>query len=281
MKPFLKWAGGKRQLLSVLQEYTNKSIFGTYFEPFVGGGSLFLSLAKENCVINDSNPEIINTYEIVRDYPYDLIKQLDKHDKANSKEHYYRIRELDRLAGFEKMNPVERAARTIYLNKTCYNGLYRVNSKGYFNVPYGKYVNPLICDKNNILEISEYLNHTDVTIMCGDFAKAVESAKDGDYVYFDPPYDYVSNNGFVQYVKEGFSHQDLIRLKETCDELIIRGCQVLISNNDTPFVRELFCGDGYTIVYEARTIDANRNINCNAKARKTGKEILIYGKKKN
>lgn len=281
MKPFLKWAGGKRQLLSVLQEYINKTNFGTYFEPFVGGGSLFLSLAKENCVINDFNPEIINTYEIVRDYPHDLIKQLDKHDKANTKEHYYKIRALDRLAEFEKMNPVERAARTIYLNKTCYNGLYRVNSKGYFNVPYGKYVNPLICDKNNILEISEYLNHTGVTIMCADFAKAVESAKDGDYVYFDPPYDYVSNNGFVQYVKEGFSHPDLIRLKETCDELIIRGCQVLISNNDTPFVRELFCGDGYKIVYEARAIDANRNINCNAKARKTGKEILIYGKKKN
>ena len=189
------------------------------------------------------------------------------------------MRAIDREEQYKKMNSIDRAARTIYLNKTCYNGLYRVNKNGFFNTPIGRYANPLICDENNINEVSNYLKNNNIKITSFDFEKSVSSAKAGDWIYFDPPYDY-ERTGFVNYVKEGFSHDDLIRMKLLCDKLISKGCYVLISNNDTAFVRNLFTSNkNYEIVYSTKTIKANRNIN-SKKERKKVDEVLIYGRKK-
>lgn len=280
MKPFLKWAGGKRQLLDVLLQYTDNIGDGRYFEPFIGGGSLFFALQRENSVINDFNPEIVNAYNVIKDSPEELIKLLKKHAKKNSSEYFYKVRELDRKESFNDFSPVEKAARTIYLNRTCYNGLYRVNSKGFFNVPFGRYKNPLICDEENIREISEYFNSNSISIRNLDFEAAVADAKDGDYIYFDPPYDYEDGKGFVGYIKEGFDHESLLRLKRVCDELISRNCRVLISNNDTEFVRATFNDDNFQIVYETVPLQTKRSINSNGSGRNTGKEVLIYGRRR-
>lgn len=279
MKPFLKWAGGKRQLLPYIKNYINENALDgvRFYEPFIGGGSLFFHLQHGNSVINDFNGEIVNCYKVIKRAPHKLIEQLKIHENNHSKEYFYQIRSLDRNGKLEKMSDIEKAARTIYLNRTCYNGLYRVNRLGQFNTPIGRYVNPLICDEENILEISRFLKRNRTIIRCCDFVEAVNDANDGDWVYFDPPYDY-ENSGFVGYVKEGFSHADLLRLKLTCDELIARGCQVLLSNNDTKFVRETFSSDNYEIVYETKIIKANRNINSKASKREKVDEVLIHGK---
>ena len=188
---------------------------------------------------------------------------------------------MDKNSSFKKMGNVKKAARTIYLNKTCFNGLFRVNKEGYLNTPRGKYSNPLICDESNIREISIFLNNNDIQILNYDFEEACSDIKSGDYVYFDPPYDYENENGFVSYNANGFSRKDLIRLKLFCDKLIELGCIVLISNNDTTFVRELFNDNNYKIVYEIKQIKANRNINSSGKKRaKKVHEVLIYGKRK-
>ncbi len=283
MKPFLKWAGGKRQLLPYIKEFINQNNIGDgkYYEPFLGGGSIFFDLSHKKSFINDYNKEIINTYKVIKKNPNKLILKLKIHASNHSKEYFYQIRALDRdVENYKKMDDVDKAARTIYLNRTCYNGLYRVNKNGFFNTPIGKYVNPLICDEENIREISTFLNENNIQITSYDFEKAVESAEKNDWIYFDPPYDYEYGGGFVNYVKEGFNHDDLIRLKNLCDHLISKGCNVLISNNDTSFVRSLFVSnDNYEIVYETKTIKANRNIT-SKKERKKVDEVLIYGRKK-
>lgn len=282
MKPFLKWAGGKRQLIPYIKEFVTKEKIGNkrYFEPFLGGGSVFFELNHNKCVVNDLNAEIINVYKVIRDNPIELINELKKHSKLHCKDYYYKIRSLDRDdEEFKKISDIKKAARTIYLNKTCYNGLYRVNRNGYFNTPIGRYVNPLICDEENIFKVSKYLKSKNIKILSTDFMKVTKTARAGDWIYFDPPYDY-ETTGFVNYVKEGFSHDDLVRLKKTCDKLIAKGCYVLISNNDTKFVRELFeSSDNYEIVYSTKTIKVNRNIN-SKKERKKVDEVLIYGRKK-
>jgi len=285
MRPVLKWAGGKRQLMDALTSFINKESIGKgrYFEPFFGGGSLFFKLEVKDAVINDFNKEIINVYETIKTKPEELIELLHKHEKNNTAEYFYEIRSKDRSRVFLNSHiytNVYKASRTIYLNKTCFNGLYRVNSKGQFNVPFASYVHPLICDEDNIREISKFLNESNTTIMSCDFEEAVKDAKEGDFIYFDPPYDYENNNGFVGYVKEGFSHDDLLRLKRLCDDLINKGCRVLISNNDTSFVRKTFKGDNFKIVYETKKLKANRSINCKGNKRKNAEEVLIYGRRK-
>lgn len=280
MKPFLKWAGGKRQLLDVLLRYTNNIENGRYYEPFLGGGSLFFTLHKDGSIINDFNPEIINAYTVIKEFPEELINQLRLHEQNNNAEYFYGIRGLDREEGFIDYTPVEKAARTIYLNRTCYNGLYRVNSQGFFNVPFGRYVHPLICDEDNIREISTFLNEHNIIIRNQDFEESVFDAQGGDYIYFDPPYDYEDGKGFVGYNKEGFNHDDLLRLKRVCDDLIARDCKVLISNNDTEFVRNTFNDDNFEIVYETIPLSTKRNINSNGRNRNNGREVLIYGRRR-
>ncbi|MDO4466428.1 MAG: Dam family site-specific DNA-(adenine-N6)-methyltransferase [Bacillota bacterium] len=279
MEPLLKWAGGKRRLLPLIKNYIDIEYIeknnAVFYEPFVGGGSLFLDLCLSKCVINDYNSELTNVYLQVKNEPDRLITKLKKHEKNHSKEYYMKIRSLDRSDNYLEMSSLDKAARIIYLNKTCYNGLYRVNSKGYFNVPIGKYKKPDIVMEEKIKEISRYLNDNQVDILTGDFEDAVKTAKKNDVIYFDPPYDY-EENGFTGYVPNGFDKEDLKRLRDCCDDLIRRGCIIVLSNNDTSYVNELFSSDYYQIKH----IEAHRLINCDGKRRAKAKEVIIYGKSK-
>lgn len=277
MDPILKWAGGKRQLLKKLLENVNRQdlVGHTYFEPFVGGGALLLYLTPEKAVINDVNSELIGMYRTIKEDPANLIAELTIY-KAGYPDNFETIRSLDKRADFSKLSPTIRAARFIYLNKTCYNGLYRVNSQGYFNVPMGKYKNPEIVNEYRINLLNEYLNQHSVSILNVDFELAVSGAVAGDFIYFDPPYDYEEEDGFTTYSADGFSRKDLNRLKTVCDTLIKKGCTVMVSNNDTAFVNQLFSEETYTIKH----IEANRFINCDGEKRTKAKEVIIYGRKK-
>ena len=291
MRPFLKWAGGKRQLLPYIIPKINEYISpqARFFEPFVGGGAVFMKLNHNRVHINDLNQELINTYKVIKAAPCPLIEELKKHKVKHSNSYYYQIREQDRDENiFNKMSRVERAARIIYLNKTCYNGLYRVNRKGQFNTPIGYYANPNIVDEDNIIAVSEYLRNKRVKITNHSFKRAVRDAVEGDFIYFDPPYDY-SGQGFTTYTKQGFNNYDLDELKECSDALINKGCYVLISNNDTAYVRKLFDDKNYeinpipvnydAISYDIQEIPANRTINSKGDGRNKVQEVLIFGKK--
>jgi len=269
VQPFMKWAGGKRQLLPFLRPLV-PSKFKRYFEPFIGGGALFFDLQARVAVINDFNAELVNCYRVIRDSPEELLIEASKHQ--NTSEHYYRVREMDRNPKFELLSPAERAARLIYLNKTCYNGLFRVNSQGQFNVPFGCYKNPLIADPAVIRAISAYLNRAEVTIRSQDFGEAVLDAEKGDFVYFDPPYDPVSDTAsFTGYSLNGFGRDQQCRLREVCDLLTNRGVKVLVSNSDTSFIRGLYSGSQYNI----QDIQARRAINSDPTGRGKTDEVLV------
>lgn len=289
MKPFVKWAGGKRQLIEhlieIIQMYKNDAPDDfSFVEPFVGGGAVFINFGHPKTIINDLNSELMNAYRTVRDRPYELMEKLDlmKHEYMKDKEKmYYTLRNLDRNpARMIEMSSVYKAARTIFLNKTCYNGLYRVNSKGEFNTPMGKYKNPQIFDAKNIVALSKYFNNKKFEIYNGDYKETLQLVKNGDIVYVDPPYDYGDKKGFTEYLKEGFTFDDFITLKKELDICIFRGASVIISNNATGRVIELFEDDpNYSIFYHLKIIDTNRTINSDAKGRKTGKEVIIMGRK--
>ncbi|HAO13585.1 MAG TPA: DNA methyltransferase, partial [Planktothrix sp. UBA8407] len=228
VKPFLKWAGGKRQLLPEILKYLPKNIGKTtYFEPFLGGGALLFELQPKQAIVNDSNRELINCYQVIKDDVEELIEILKLHKARNSKEYYDDLREMDRLKQYNKFSKAEKAARIIYLNKTCYNGLFRVNSKGQFNVPFGSYKNPNILDEAVLRGVNNYFNQNTVTFLNRDFAEAVKDAKKGDFIYFDPPYDPVSNTAsFTGYDVNGFNQNEQKRLKQVVDELTEKGCNV-------------------------------------------------------
>ncbi|MFM6189433.1 DNA adenine methylase, partial [Planktothrix sp.] len=216
VKPFLKWAGGKRQLLPEIRKYLPKNIGKTtYFEPFLGGGALLFELQPKTAIVNDKNKELINCYQVIKDSVEELIQALQNHKQNHSEEYYYHLRQLDRFKKkYNQLSNIEKAARIIYLNKTCYNGLFRVNSHGYFNVPFGRYKNPNILDEAVLRGVNDYLNQKSVTFLNRDFAEAVETAKKGDFVYFDPPYDPVSNTAsFTGYDINGFNQEQQERLK--------------------------------------------------------------------
>ena len=274
MEPVLKWAGGKRQLLSDIKAIiTPERLDGhTFFEPFVGGGAVFLALEHDSVVINDYNVELMNVYSEIRDNPEELLKLLEAHKSKHNRNYFYEVRNWDRSANYASLSNTEKAARIIYLNRTCFNGLYRVNNKGYFNVPFGRYVRPDIVTRERILALHKYLTDNHVVLCCGDFEAAVTTAQAGDVVYFDPPYDY-DDEGFTSYTASSFSRADLRRLKQLCDRLVARGCVVVISNNDTKFVRQLFAGNQYSIT----SVMAKRMINCNGQRRNEVKEVLIVG----
>jgi DNA adenine methylase len=217
VRPFLKWAGGKRQLLPELKKLVPAS-YGTYYEPFLGGGALFLALQRKRAVVNDTNAELINCYEVVRDHAEDLIVALQEHDARHNENYYYEVRDWDRAPDFSNRPLVERAARIIFLNKTCYNGLFRVNSQGQFNVPYGRYKDPNILDAGVLRAVSKYLNSADIEFRQVDFEEAVADAKPGDFIYFDPPYDPASNTAsFTGYDLNGFDRAEQERLKQCID----------------------------------------------------------------
>ncbi len=263
-KPFLKWAGGKRQLLEELAY--GLPDFGDYHEPFIGGGALFFRLEAmgkiNTAYLSDSNEELINVYGAIKSSVFELIEELASPKYANKSEAYYKVR------ASRPVGEVERAARFIYLNKTAFNGLYRVNSKGGFNVPFGKYTNPKILDEKNLLLVHRALQKD--ALFCGDFAIALKSAKKGDFVYLDPPYVPVSKTAtFTNYTQEGFSEKDQVRLLKAFKELDSKGCYVLLSNSYAEFVAELY-GE-----FEQQTVHANRMINCKAGLRGKVRELLV------
>lgn len=289
MKPFVKWAGGKRQILSRINEYVQDSISDnpdyTYIEPFLGGGAVFFSLQPKKAIINDLNEDLINAYKIIKSDDYlELIKRLKKFSDEyhqSPDEFYYDVRAWDRTENWmNEHDNVDRAARMIFLNRTCYNGLYRVNSKGQFNTPMGRYRNPLICDETNIKEIHEYLSNPEnhIEIMNGSYEDAIKKAKDGDAIYIDPPYDYEDDDGFTKYQMAGFSFEDFQKLKEKCDKAVDKGAFVIISNNATTKVMKLFEEDPkYKIFYDPNCFASLRSINCKGDDRRTGSEVIFWG----
>lgn len=272
VKPFLKWAGGKRQLIPLIVESHLPKNYDptryTYYEPFVGGGAVLFRLQPQKAIINDINPELINCYKVIRDSVEQLIDDLQKHE--NDKDYYYAIRDWDRHQDYINKTPIERASRVIYLNRTCYNGLFRVNSQGQFNVPFGSYKNPKILDIALLMSISKYLTENQIEILNLDFHEAVKSAKKDDFVYFDPPYDPVSNSAsFTSYDAHGFNRNEQKRLKETFDELNSRGCNLLLSNAYTEFIVDLY--KEYNLI----KISATRAINSDGSKRGKVNEILV------
>lgn len=281
MKPILKWAGSKQQLLKELKKYITPELLegNRYIEPFIGGGALAFDLEHKNTTISDLNPELTNLYNVVKKYPDLLIKELKKHQHMcccinTAEDWYYEVRAWDREPGFWDRPEEEIAARTVYLNKTCFNGLYRVNSKGYFNSPIGRSSSgkaPDIVQEQAIRELHDFLWNVD--IKTGDYRSVVNGWKPmpGDIIYLDPPYDpgeEISTAGFVGYQKEGWSRKDLKLMKSECDYWSRLGAKIVVTNNDTEFVRELFND------WEIHPVDVRRSINRNGDNRK-GKEVII------
>lgn len=273
-KPFLRWAGGKRRLTALLVDSIPESFDprrGNYFEPFVGGGALLFALGAKysefyipgNRVhINDSNPDLVTTYKVLKKDVNGLVKRLSIYSKNISKTDYERMRK------YEPTDPIAQAARFIYLNKTCFNGLWRVNSKGEFNVPWGKLKNPLIFDEQNLLACSERLRG--VTITSNDFSAAVKKCKSGDLVYFDPPYlPLSSSSNFSKYAKADFTEKEHEKLAKTIQELTARQVFVVLSNSDTPLSRDIFGP-----ILNLRQITMNRSISASSSSRKPVSELL-------
>lgn len=264
-RPFLKWVGGKRQLLSELHSRIPSS-YGAYHEPFIGGGALFFSLSSVQSHISDANSELINAYTVLRDSVEELIEDLQRH--RYEEEYYYSIRELDRSDSFESLSPIARASRLIYLNRTCFNGLYRVNRKGQFNTPFGRYENPTICDTDNLRACSEHLEG--VLIRNSSFEGVLDRAKSGDFVYFDPPYVPASETAnFTGYAKDGFGPTEQERLLEVCRELHSREVKFLLSNSATSDVLDLYSE------FQIEEVEASRAVNSDATKRGKVSEYVI------
>jgi len=263
--PVVKWAGGKRQLIFELLQNLPEN-YNRYFEPFIGGGALFFELQPENAYISDVNEELINLYRVIQNDVETLIEELAKHQV--NKEYFLEIREIDRTPAYKKWTNVQKASRFIYMNRTCFNGLYRVNSQGQFNVPFGNYSNPRIIDENNLYNCSDLLKNTQIE--CKSFTATLDEVKKGDFVYFDPPYAPLNEtSNFTSYTKEGFDGNMQIQLKEVCDELNSKGVYFLLSNSDIENVHKLY--SEYTI----KKVFASRQINANASGRGKITEVLV------
>lgn len=274
VSPVVKWVGGKRQLLDEITPLLPKQI-ATYCEPFLGGGAVLFARQPKNAIINDLNGDLMLVYEVIRDDVESLIASLQEHE--NTSEHFYKVRDLDRdKESYKLLSKVEKASRIIYLNKTCYNGLFRVNASGEFNSPFGHYKKPNIVNEPVLRAVNKYLLSPNIQLFSEDFATILQRVPRGGFVYLDPPYDPVSDTAsFTGYNKGGFDRAEQIRLKECCDVLTQRGVKFLLSNSATAFIRELYAG--YTI----RTVYAKRAINSDADKRGAVQEVLIrnYGTK--
>ena len=265
--PVLKWVGGKRQLITQITELL-PSRYATYYEPFIGGGAVFFHLQRKKVVINDFNSELVNVYKTIQSDVEALIEDLKKH--KNESDYFYEMRALDRSDTFSELTNIEKASRVLYLNKTCFNGLYRVNSSGEFNTPFGRYKNPNIVNEITLRAVHKYLKTNDITILNQDFASIFDNIKKNDFVYLDPPYDPVSkSSNFTGYNQGGFSTDDQIRLRELCDRLNKKGVKFLLSNSATDFIKEEYKD------YQINIVKATRSINSNAKKRGAVDEVLI------
>ena len=271
-KPFVKWAGGKRQLIPEIEKHLPEK-FSSYFEPFLGGGALLFHLLSENenlkGYVSDLNSDLILAYVTIRDNLNGLLKSLQKHSDnyfSDSKSYYYSVRESN------PKSQIEKVSRLLFMNRTCFNGLYRVNSKGKFNVPLGRYSNPNIVQEENLRSVNQFLNHNKIIIKCQDFSSTVEKVKKGDFVYFDPPYQPVSKTAnFTSYTNGNFGLNDLKRLAKVSNQLAKKGVNVLLSNSSSKQVRDLFSSRHWEII----KIEANRAINSDSNKRTGHSELLI------
>jgi len=282
MKPIVKWVGGKTQLFKQIEDLTRpalaKNTESVFYEPFCGGCAVSFNLLHNHTVINDINTELINMYSQIKENSEEVIFELSKMAELHNSDFYYNIRNLDRdEESFNSLSLAKRAARFLYLNHTCFNGLYRVNSKGYFNSPIGKTSSgktPDIVRADDIRKLSQFLQTVDIN--CGSYLETTKFAKFGDVILFDPPYDQdpvISSKGFVSYTSDGWTREDLVKLKIESDRLVDLGCKVVITNNATEYVRKLFTDDRY----EISEVSVRRNINRDGNKR-TGTEFIIYSK---
>jgi len=263
VKPFIKWAGGKSQLLPEMSKlFPPKTQINRYFEPFLGGGAVFFYLQHPKSFLSDTNKNLVELYDVVKNNVEDLIKALKKH--KNERDYFYEVRA--QKSG--ELSQVERAARLIFLNKTCFNGLYRENSKGEFNVPFGKYKNPTICDEEGLRSASLALKRVKITR--SEFHSVLSQAKTTDFIYFDPPYHPLNKtSNFTSYTAGGFGEKEQRDLAEVYKELAERGCFVMLSNSDTPLIRELYKE------FSIHEIQASRAINSKAEGRGKITELLV------
>jgi len=269
ISPILKWAGGKRQLLSEIDLLMPEKKNKYYYEPFLGGGSVLFHLQPKNAVVNDVNQELINVYNIVKNKLTELIEDLKIHQ--NNAEYFYKIRALDRQSEtYSTLSDIQKASRIIFLNKTCFNGLFRVNSIGEFNSPFGSYKNPNIVNEITLNAVSKFFNDNNIIFKCGDFQDSLIDIKKDSFVYLDPPYDPISlSSNFTGYTKTGFGEFEQKRLKDLCDELDSKGIKFLLSNSCTDFIKDLYKN------YNIKIIQAKRSINSNSEARGLVDEVLI------
>ena len=270
--PVVKWVGGKRQLLPQILPLIPKRM-SAYCEPFLGGGAVLFALQPRRALVNDLNQDLITVYRVIKENADALIEHLSRHE--NTPEYFYRIRDLDRdREAYAALSDVEKASRLLYLNKTCYNGLFRVNASGAFNSPYGHYRRPNIVNEQTIRGVSRYFNSCDITFFSEDFAAVLDRVPRGGFVYLDPPYDPVSDTAsFTGYNRGGFGREEQVRLKECCDALTARGVKFLLSNSATPFIRELYGS------YRVSIVQARRAVNSVASRRGAIEEVLVrnYG----
>lgn len=269
VSPFLKWVGGKRQLMAVIVNNLPKNIKNLkYYEPFIGGGAVFFHLQPVNAVINDLNNELINVYCVIKNDLDSLIADLKRH--KNNAEYFYEIRALDRTDDFNTLTAVQKASRLIYLNKTCFNGLYRVNNAGEFNVPFGRYKNPNIVNEPTLKAVSKFLKNSNIRISCEDYENVLEKADRDSFVYIDPPYHPISeSSNFTGYVRGGWNANDQTRLRDTCDKLNKRGVKFLLSNSSASLIKELYKDFNIT------NVKASRFVNSKASGRGQIDEVLI------
>ena len=267
--PFLKWVGGKRQLVQAIKKLLPKGMSQyTYYEPFIGGGALLFALQPKKALINDFNEELINVYRVIKDSPSELIEDLSKH--INTAEYFYNLRSVDRNPLFNDLTDIERASRIIYLNKTCYNGLYRVNSSGEFNSPFGKYKNPNIINKPVIMAVSDYLNKSNIQIYNGDYERVLQNVNSKSFVYLDPPYHPLSDSSsFTGYTQGGWNEKDQLRLRDVCCRLNEQGAKFLLSNSSADFIKEIYSD------FDIHVVKATRSINSDSSKRGHVNEFLI------
>jgi len=268
VKPVVKWVGGKRQIIDQITKHVPKT-FSIYYEPFLGGGAVLFELQPKKAVVNDINNELINIYEVIKNNVGELIEDLKRH--KNEEGYFYKIRSLDRDKDrYNNLKPVQKASRIIFLNKTCYNGLFRVNKAGEFNTPFGNYKNPNIVNEITLRAVSNYFSKVNIIFTCTDFEETLMGAGKGAFVYFDPPYDPVSDKAsFTGYDKGGFDQDEQIRLKKTCDKLNEKGVKFLLSNSATDFIKDLYKD------YKIEVIQAKRAVNSKADKRGEIDEVLV------
>jgi DNA adenine methylase len=268
ISPVVKWVGGKRQLLPVIKKNLPKK-YNSYCEPFLGGGAVLFNIQPRKAIVNDLNSELMNVYNVIKNNIDELILDLKKH--KNESDYFYKMRELDRdKKKYNQLSDVKKASRILYLNKTCFNGLFRVNNAGEFNTPFGKYKNPNIVNENTLRAVNSYFNEVEITFHSKDYQKVLDSLKKNSFVYLDPPYDPVSDtSSFTGYNKGGFNQDEQIRLKECCDSLDDNGIKFLLSNSATEFIKELYKN------YNPQIVKAKRSINSVSTKRGQVDEILV------